>query len=196
VLPQAFRLPCTAILATQGLPDDSLSVPLRNEEDDLAPTRLVGNGRGFDEGSKMRTIRKRNWFLRRLVLGFAVAAFVAPAAAQARLDEGSVAGSSKSAELRMTVSPSAAGAIKAHQFQVGNLSNDELISRNGQSPWPGVDPTSGQTSPRWSSSTEVVSAHGFDWNDAGVGAGIALGLVLLGGAAFRVTSRLGKAQTA
>jgi hypothetical protein len=142
----------------------------------------------------MRTIRKRNWFLKRIVLGFAVAAFVAPAAAQARLDEGSVAGSSKSAELGMTVSPSAAGAIKAHHLQVGNLSNDELISRT--SSWPGVDPTNGQTSPRWSSSTEVVSAKGFDWNDAGVGAGIALGLVLLGGAAFRVTSHLGKAQTA
>jgi hypothetical protein len=144
----------------------------------------------------MRTIRKRNWFLKRIILGFAVAAFVAPAAAQARLDEASVAGSSKSAEPKMTASPSAAGAIKAHQLQLGNLSNDELISRKGQSSWPGVDPTSGQTSPRWSSSTEVVSANGFDWRDAGVGAGMALGLVLLGGAAFRVTSRFGKAQTA
>jgi hypothetical protein len=143
----------------------------------------------------MGRIRRRNWFLKRIVLGFAVAAFVAPAA-QARVDEGGVAGSSTGTELRSMVSPSVAGAIKAHQVQVGNLSNDELISRKGQSSWPGVDPTSGQTSPRWSSSTEVVSAKGFDWNDAGVGAGIALGLVLLGGAAFRVTSRLGKAQTA
>jgi hypothetical protein len=133
----------------------------------------------------MGRIRRRNWFLKRIVLSFAVAAFVAPAAAQARVDEDDVAGS-----------PSVAGAIQAHQHQVGNLANDELISSKGQSSWPGIDPTSGQTTPRWSSSTEVVSAKGFDWNDAGVGAGIALGLVLLGGAAFRVTSRLGKAQTA
>lgn len=138
----------------------------------------------------MRTIRKRNWFLKRIILGFAVAALVMPAAAQARLDEKGVGG------MNTIVSPSAAGAIKAHQFQVGNLANDELISRGGQSSWPGIDPTSGQSYPRWASSTEVVVASGFDWDDAGVGAGIALGLVLLGGVAFLVTSRLGKAQTA
>jgi hypothetical protein len=143
----------------------------------------------------MRSIRKRNWFLRRIVLGFAVAAFVAPAAAQARLAEVSGAGSNTSTELRMAPSPSAAGAIRAHQLQVGNLADDVLISRGGHS-WPGIDPSSGQSHPRWSSSTEVVTANGFDWNNAGVGAGIALGLVLLGGVAFRVTSRLGKAQTA
>jgi hypothetical protein len=144
----------------------------------------------------MGSIRRRRWFLKRIVLGFAVAAFVAPAAAQARVDEGGVAGSSNSTEPGSMVSPGAAGAIKAHQNQVGNLANDELISRKGQSSWPGIDPRSGQSYPRWSSSTQVVSASGFDWNDAGIGAGIALGLVLLGGAAFRVTSHLGKAQTA
>src|SRR4029453_1357970 len=103
------------------------------------------------------------------VLGFAVAAFVAPAAAQARLAEGSGAGSNTSTELRMAPSPSAAGAIRAHQLQVGNLANDVLISRGGHS-WPGIDPSSGQSYPRWSSSTEVVTANGFDWNNAGVGA--------------------------
>jgi hypothetical protein len=165
-------------------------------EEDCPPPRLVGIDGGLEEGSNMRSVRKRNWFLRRIVLGFAVAALVSPAAAQARLDEGGVAGASKSTELRMAPSPSAAGAIEAHQLQVGNLENDELISREGSSAWPGLDPTSGQSYPRWSSSTEVVTGNGFDWNDAGAGAGIALGLVLLGGVAFRVTSRLGKAQTA
>jgi hypothetical protein len=138
----------------------------------------------------MRSVRKRNWFLKRIILGFAVAALVAPAAAQARLDEAGVGG------LNKIVSPSAAGAIKAHQLQAGNLANDELISRVGQTSWPGIDPTTGQSYPRWSSSTEVVVASGFDWNDAAIGAGIALGLVLLGGAGFRVTRHVGKAQTA
>ena len=35
----------------------------------------------------MRSNRRRNWFIRRIALGFAVAAFVAPVA-QARIDEG------------------------------------------------------------------------------------------------------------
>jgi hypothetical protein len=38
----------------------------------------------------MRTTRRRNWFIKRIALGFAVAAFVAPVA-QARVDEGSIA---------------------------------------------------------------------------------------------------------
>jgi hypothetical protein len=43
---------------------------------------------------------------------------------------------------------------------------------------------------------QLVSSPGFDWGDAGIGAGVALGLVLLGGAAFGATRQLGKAQTA
>lgn len=148
----------------------------------------------------MRNIRRRNWFFKRIILGFAVAALVAPAAAQARVDEGGVVASSKTATIGTIGYPSPAvrEAIKANldSRSVGNLENDVLISREGQSSWPGVDPASGQSYPRWSTSTEVVSASGFDWGDAGLGAGIALGLVLLGGAAFRLTSHLGKAQTA
>jgi hypothetical protein len=123
----------------------------------------------------MRTIRKRNWFLRRIVLGFAVAAFAVPAAAQARVDEGGAAGSSKNTELRVILDP----------------------PPSGQSSWPGVDPTSEQSYPVWPSSTEVVSEDGgFGWDDAGVGGGIALGIVLLGGAAVRFASHRGQTQTA
>jgi hypothetical protein len=49
--------------------------------------------------------------------------------------------------------------------------------------------------PRTVSTPEVVSA-GFDWGDAGIGAGISLGLVLVGGAALYATRQVGKAQTA
>jgi hypothetical protein len=149
----------------------------------------------------MRSIRRRNWLLKRIVIGFAVAALVAPAAAEARVDEGSVAQSSKTATIRTIDYPSAAAreAIKARQLdalQVGNLENDILVARNGQRSWPGVDPTSGQTYPQWSSPSEVVAASGFDWDDAGIGAGLTLGFILLGAAAFRLTRHLGEAQTA
>jgi hypothetical protein len=80
--------------------------------------------------------RRRNWFLKRIVIGFAVAALVAPAAAEARVDEGSVAQSSKTATIRTIDYPSAAAreAIKARQLdalQVGNVENDILVARNG-----------------------------------------------------------------
>jgi hypothetical protein len=39
-------------------------------------------------------------------------------------------------------------------------------------------------------------ASGFDWSDAGVGAGVVLGLLLIGGVAFYGTRHLGKVQTA
>jgi hypothetical protein len=137
----------------------------------------------------MRTIRRRNWFLRRIVLGFAVAALVAPAAAQARVDEGGAGGSSKSTELRK----SWPGSEPTNAYELSRVIRD---APKGQSSWPGVDPTSGQSYPRWSPSADVVTADGFGWDDAGVGVGIVLGLVLLGGAAFRVTSHRGKTQTA
>jgi hypothetical protein len=148
----------------------------------------------------MRNIRRRNWFLKRIVLGFAVAAIVAPAAAQARVAEGSDARSSKTGTIRTIDHPSAAlraiNATRLDAGQFGNLENDILVARNGQRPWPGVDPTSGQTYPRWSSPSGVVSASGFDWDDAGIGAGLTLGFLLLGGAAFRLTRHLGEAQSA
>jgi hypothetical protein len=43
---------------------------------------------------------------------------------------------------------------------------------------------------------QLVSSPGFDWGDAGIGAALAIGLVLLGGAAFRLTRHLGEAHTA
>jgi len=45
-------------------------------------------------------------------------------------------------------------------------------------------------------STPQVASTGFDWGDAGIGAGILLGLVLVGGAAFYATRQVGKPQAA
>ena len=52
-----------------------------------------------------------------------------------------------------------------------------------------------RTQPRSIGEPQVVSA-GFDWKDAGMGAGLALALVLLGGGAAFVSRHAGRAQTA
>ena len=52
-----------------------------------------------------------------------------------------------------------------------------------------------RTQPRSIGEPQVVSAS-FDWKDAGVGAGLALALVLLGGGAALVSRHAGRAQTA
>jgi len=52
-----------------------------------------------------------------------------------------------------------------------------------------------RTQPRSIGGPQVVAA-GFDWSDAAVGAGLALGLVLLGWGAVVVTRHLGRPQTA
>ena len=61
--------------------------------------------------------------------------------------------------------------------------------------WPGVDPISGQDYPVWP--VQIVSnPEGFDWGDAGIGAGTVFGVVVLGGAALVVTRRAGSPTTA
>jgi hypothetical protein len=52
-----------------------------------------------------------------------------------------------------------------------------------------------RTQPRSIGEPQVVAA-GFDWNDAGIGAGLAVGLLLLGWGAAQATRHLGKTQTA
>jgi hypothetical protein len=52
-----------------------------------------------------------------------------------------------------------------------------------------------RTQPRSIGGPQVVAA-GFDWKDAGIGAGLAIGLVLLGWGAVLATRHLGRPQTA
>jgi hypothetical protein len=52
-----------------------------------------------------------------------------------------------------------------------------------------------RTQPRSIAGPQVVAA-GFDWDDAAIGAGLALGLVLLGWGAALATRHLGRPQTA
>jgi hypothetical protein len=126
----------------------------------------------------IRKTRIRNWILKRAVLGFAVAALVVPAVAQARVDEG---GSSQSTAVSKLVGPVQQAVLPCAPNCAPEESrltaNDEGVTPSGSVP-------------------EVVASPGFDWGDAAIGAGIALGLVLLAGAAFETTRRLHKPQTA
>jgi hypothetical protein len=167
-------------------------------------------------------IRRRNWILKRIVLGFAVAALVAPAAAQARVDEGGVGQPNSSSEISsyvpgVTDFPSAVGIKSTDQVpfltDARSSANGSVQSREYGMPRAmpsdyarqvqadntvrSIDAVeNARLTPRGGSVPQVVASHGFDWSDAGIGAGLALGLVLIGGAAFRTTRHLGRPQTA
>ena len=170
--------------------------------------------------------RRRTWFLRRLVLGFAIVAVAAPVA-QARIDEGTLV-------------------EKGIQLDNGVQLNEKFV-QGGPSyslhpvgaPWsvdspsqlvrqihdrPGLEPTGNgvvvihdrpsveapvgsqysqfayrRTLPQdYGVRTVAVSgkADGFDWGDAGIGAGALLGAMLLAGGATLATRRVGQTATA
>lgn len=184
----------------------------------------------------MRT-RRRNWSLKRIVLGLAITALVVPGVANARVDEGgygqpnSVAEVSKggiggprmqiSGTNESTVKSECRGCRRSHEnppFGTGAILptglpsgmtreqlNAYLLARDGvevtrmhpRSTARDYDVIENRRgAPSTISTPQVVSAPGFDWGDAGVGAGIVLGLALLAGAALRTTRHLGKPQTA
>jgi hypothetical protein len=121
--------------------------------------------------------RRRSWLLRRLVLGLAVAAIVVPAA-QARPDEGA----SEPARFvpfvtdfpRAVADGPAAGADYSQFAYRRALPQDYGVRTVQVAQRPG----------------------GFDWGDAGIGAGSALVLVALVGGATLAARQLGRAATA
>jgi hypothetical protein len=158
--------------------------------------------------------RKRNRILRRLVLGFAVAALVVPSTALARVDEGGVGQPNSIAELKASDNGFVAGVTdfpSKSQVRAGDygmpraMPSDYALQRGDaieiarlherNTVRPGDLIENVRLQPRTVSTPQVVSA-GFDWGDAGIGAGILLGLVLVGGAAFYATRQVGKPQTA
>lgn len=158
--------------------------------------------------------RRRNWIIKRIVLGFAVASLVAPAAAQARVDEGISGQPNSAAEVAkggayvpfVTDFPSYAyPTVKAGDYGMPRamptdygVQRGDLIEVVRTQPRSTVqaDIENVRLNPRTVSTPEVVSAPGFDWGDGAIGAGLAIGLILMGGAALYATRHLGKAQTA
>jgi hypothetical protein len=162
--------------------------------------------------------RKRNWILKRMVLGFAVAALVVPSAAMARVDEGGVGQPNSSSELvksgvvvpngfiaGVTDFPSKSQ-VKAGDYGMPRAMPSDYALQRGDAieiarlherntVRPGDLIENVRLQPRTVSTPQAVST-GFDWGDAGIGAGILLGLVLVGGAAFYATRQVGKPQTA
>ena len=161
--------------------------------------------------------RKRNWILKRLVLGFAVAALVVPSAAMARVDEGGAGQPNSSSELSngfvagVTDFPSTSQVLSKSQVKAGDygmpraMPSDYALQRGDaieiarlherNTVRPGDLIENVRLQPRTVSTPQVAST-GFDWGDAGIGAGILLGLVLVGGGAFYATRQVGKPQTA
>jgi hypothetical protein len=225
-------------------------------EETFARSRLVRISRNQQEGStKMRSNRRRNWFIKRIALGLAIAAVAAPVA-QAKVDEGSsvqangyqaFATDFPSSQVNASNEvvkpipyrwPSSGDALKGTAYRqfvtdfpsypagsvadIGALpvsardyalAGAERVRLAHSLPrWtdPGIvasmhasramshDPalTNGdQGQPRSIGEPQVVSA-GFDWKDAGIGAGLALALVLLGVGAALASRHVGRAQTA
>jgi hypothetical protein len=178
-------------------------------EETFACSRLVRIGsRGQQEGSrKMRSNRRRNWLIKRIALGLAIAAFAAPVA-QAGVDQGigvPPSSSTNAYEPFVTDFPSYANVVDASAYGMPRpTAMDYAISRGDQIEVVRSTPNGTAsdkiefvrtTQPRSTGEPQVVSA-GFDWKDAGIGAGLALALVLLGGGAVLATRQLGRAQTA
>ena len=139
--------------------------------------------------------------IKRIALGFAVAAFAAPVA-QASVDEGSSA-QAKGYQAFVTDFPSYSTVNAADYGMPRALPSDYALSSGNQIEVIRAQPrgTSNdkiefvRTQPRSVGEPQVIAA-GFDWNDAAIGAGLVLGLVLLGGGAALATRHTGRAQTA
>jgi hypothetical protein len=146
----------------------------------------------------MRTIWRRNWLIKRIALGLAIAAFAAPAA-QARVDEG-IQGQPNAANESFSRPVPYRWLSSADQVVPKGIAYQAFVtdfpSSRVQAPSmsePRIEFI--RSHPRSVGEPQAVSA-GFDWKDAGIGAGLALALVLLGGGAALASRRLGRAQTA
>jgi hypothetical protein len=187
----------------------------------------------------MRSNRRRNWLIKRLALGLAVAAVAAPVA-QAKVDEGSTVGGT-GYQAFVSDFPSVATTVKSGDFGlVRAMPSDYALNRGDQIELVRSQPratgsdivaadygmprampndfalSSGdqievvRAQPRGTSSDNIefirskprsigepqVVASGFSWDDAAIGGGLALVLVLLGGGAALATRHLGREQTA
>jgi hypothetical protein len=164
--------------------------------------------------------RKQNWILKRLVLGIAVAAVVVPSAAIAAVDEGGAGQPNSSGEIaknayvpfvtdfpkyelasdvngsygmpRGTRTDYAGNDYARRNIVSADIENVRLQPRTVVS----ADIENVRLAPRSVSTPQAVASSSFDWGDAGIGAGLALGLMLIGAAAFYGTRHLGKVQTA
>ena len=145
--------------------------------------------------------RRRSWLIRRIALGLTAAAIAAPVA-QAKVGEQAWPG--------VNPTDSAVTSVKASDYHMlrpsphdpalarGENGSDArkphrlggaLAREDSQASWSFIASILGDQRP-------ATEATRFDWGDAGIGAGVGFGLVLLGGSALLVTRRVGRTQTA
>ena len=148
----------------------------------------------------MRSNRRRNWFIKRFALALAIAAIAAPVA-QAKIDEGS---SVQANGYQAFVTDFPSSQVNASDYGMPRaMPVDYAVNRGDQievvRALPSGSPSDKiefvRTQPRSIGEPQVVSA-GFDWKDAGIGAGLTLALVLLGGGAALASRHVGRVQTA
>jgi hypothetical protein len=162
----------------------------------------------------MRTIRRKNWLIKRIALGFAIAAFAAPVA-QGRVDEGipgqpNAPQTDKASHSVMPPEPRNSGIIPC----VPACGSEELLPQSLVDQYGDQGSAAkahkplrlggalARTDPQgsWGPIAAILadqpSATGFDWDDAGIGAGLAFALVLLAGGAVLTTRRMVREQTA
>jgi hypothetical protein len=150
--------------------------------------------------------RKRTWLLRRLVFAFAVAAFVAPTA-EARLEAGDQPTKVEIEAIRASNSHLSNESAKVDIEAVRAAARHTVTVRPDIEairalPQNGLD--YGQFAYRRALPQDVANVpvqvaskpDGFDWADAGIGAGMLLGLMLLAGGATLATRHVGRAATA
>ena len=188
----------------------------------------------------MRSNRRRNWLIKRIALGFALAAFAAPVA-QARIDEGQIDSSGQKYQSFVSDFPSVQSTVNAADYGMpralpsdyAKIRGDQIELVRSQPRATGSDIVAAdygmprampndfalssgdqievvRAQPRGTSSDNIefirskprsigepqVVASGFSWDDAAIGGGLALVLVLLGGGAALATRHLGREQTA
>jgi hypothetical protein len=127
--------------------------------------------------------RRRTWFLRRLAVGLALAAMVAPAA-QAYPDPGPQPGLRAQGTVCVPKwGCRATGPIRPDDRATRGVQSTDGQPQVGPRSWPGVDPTSAQDFRQYSGGAAPVVATSaksdIDWGDIGIGAGLAFALMLL-----------------
>ncbi len=131
--------------------------------------------------------RRRTRLLRRLALGFVVAAMVVPAAAQARLDQGQAPAGGGAYTPFVTDFPKPSA-----ETYVPFVSDFPQLSAapTGNGVLVGVPDAGPQPAP------VAAEPGGFSWSDGLVGFGAGLGLALMALGAVVATRHLGRAATA